>query len=204
MISSQRGRASPQRGRTYERESYTSEEVRALLDRTSSRAPSAVRNRALITLLWQSGLRVSEALDLRPDDFDLSSMEVFVRRGKGGKARRVRTGPDAVIAVSYWLQVRARLNLPPNAPLFCTLRGTRLYTSYVRATIQRLARGAGWTKRAHPHGFRHTFAVNLARSGVPVVVIQRQLGHETLATTSIYLTSITASDIAEAMDRVTW
>jgi integrase/recombinase XerD len=70
--------------------------------------------------------------------------------------------------------------------------------------LNRLACGAGWSKRCHPHGLRHTFAVNLARNGVPAAFIQRQLGHESLATTSIYLASISTADIAESMKQVSW
>lgn len=195
---------SPQKGRQYERESYTNDEVRALLKRTASNAPSAVRNHALITVLWQAGLRISEALDLRVSDFSLAESEIHVRHGKNDKARFVQCGPDAVSATARWIAVRDTLELPPNAPLFCTLKGERLNGSYVRKTLNRLARGAGWSKRIHPHALRHTFAVNLARNGVPAAFIQRQLGHESLATTSIYLASISTADIAESMKQVSW
>jgi len=199
-----RGQPSPVKGRTFEKESYTSEEVRALLARTSSRAPSAVRNHALICTLWQGGLRINEALELRPHDFDVDHAEIHVRRGKFEKSRRVKCGPDAAESVKRWLAVRGRLDLPKGAPLFCTLKGGKLFGTYVRATLTRLAQGAGWTKRVHPHGFRHTFAVNLVRNGVPAPYIQRQLGHASLDATAAYLASISADDIAEAMDRVEW
>jgi len=73
-----------------------------------------------------------------------------------------------------------------------------------KKTLARLAEKAGWTKRVHPHGFRHTFAVNLARNGMPVPFIQRQLGHESLATTGIYLAEISTDDIGQAMQKVEW
>lgn len=197
----ERGHPSPVKGRHFEREHYTNAEVRALLSATSGTAPVEVRNRALITTLWQSGLRINEALELRPGDVDLDRDELFVRFGKGGYSRRVRCGPDATQAIREWLAIRG---LPADAPLFCTLTGNKLYDTYVRSMLQRLARVAGWTKRIHPHGFRHTFAVNLASQGMPAAFIQRQLGHRSLGTTTVYLSSISTDDIGEAMSQISW
>lgn len=198
---------SPLRGRHYQKESYTDEEMAALLAATSSSAPTAKRNKALITTMWQGGLRLNEALMLRPSDFDTARPEVHVRFGKAGKdgvprERRVRPGPAATAAVREWKVARAELGLSDTSPLFCTLDGTKLYQTYVRAMLNRLAKKAGWTKRVHPHGLRHTFAVTLARAGVPAAIIQRQLGHSSLATTTIYLQTLTSEDVAEAMSKV--
>jgi site-specific recombinase XerD len=195
---------SAQFGRTYPKEVYTSDELRELLAQTSGRSPTAIRNHALISVLWQAGLRISEALELRPGDFDLDGAQIHVRHGKGGKARRVTAGPGAVESTRHWLEKRSTLNVWAETPLFCTLNGGRIYSTYVRQMLNRLARDAGWTKRVHPHGFRHTFAVNLARNGIPPAFIQRQLGHESLATTSIYLAGISTEDVAEAMAKVEW
>jgi integrase/recombinase XerD len=74
--------------------------------------------------------------------------------------------------------------------LFCTRTGAPLDTSYVRAMLPRLAKKAGVQRRVHAHIFRHTFAVELAREGVPMPLIQRLLGHASLATTSVYLSSL--------------
>jgi len=196
------GEPSPTKGRTYEKEVYTREEMKALLDRTSSDRSSAVRNKALITVMWQSGLRVAEALKLLPADFDLLTPDIFVRQGKGGKSRHTEPGPAAVQATERWLEVRSKLGLPRDVPLFCTLRGTKLSDKYVRETMHRLARRAGWQKRAHPHGLRHTFAVELTKKRVPVSMISTQLGHTSLDITQIYLSGITNADVHEAMKGV--
>jgi site-specific recombinase XerD len=196
------GEASPNRGKSYEKEVYTREEMKALLDRTSSNSPSAVRNKALLTTMWQSGLRVTEALTLLPSDFDLVAPEIFVRHGKGDKPRRVEPGPAAVQSTERWLEVRAGLGLPRDVPLFCTLRGTKLSDKYVRQTMHRLARRAGWSKRAHPHGLRHTYAVELTKKHVPLPMISSQLGHTSLTVTQIYLSGITSADVHEAMKGV--
>lgn len=197
-------RPSAQFGRRYAKEIYTDEEVKALLARTASSAPSAVRNYALICVLWQAGLRITETLKLSIEDFDLERAQIHVRHAKGGKTRRVVAGPRAVEATRRWIAKRAELGLDPHAPLFCTLQGTYMHTAYVRKTMNRLAHGAKTTKRVHPHGFRATFASNLARQGVPPVMIQRQLGHESLATTSVYLAAISTEDVEEAMSKVSW
>ena len=204
-----KGEKSPVKGRTYEKEVYTPDEIRELLRYTASNASSAIRNHALIVVLWQSGLRIDEALNLRPDDFNTKDNEIFVRHAKTGRRggpsfRRVRCGNEASAEVDRWMGRRTALGLPKKAPLFCTLAGTKLADTYFRTTLNRLARRAGWEKRIHPHGFRHTFAVNLALSGVPPAVIQRQLGHTSLNTTSIYLQAISTEDIAEAMEGVSW
>ena len=196
------GQPSPQRGVKYQQEAYTREEMRAFLAKTSSDAPSAIRNKALFATLWQSGLRISEALDLRPVDFDLAAPDIFVRSGKGGKARHVRPGPVAVQTTERWLEVRSEMGIGRDAPLYCTFRGTRMTGSYVRQNMNRIAHAAGWERRPHPHGLRHSFTVELVKAGVPVPMIQKQLGHTSLATTSTYLAGITSADVQEAMKGV--
>ena len=198
---------SPLRGRHYQKESYTDEEMATLLEATGSGAPTAVRNYALIATMWQAGLRLNEALSMRPSDFDTTRPEIHVRFGKAGRdgvprERRVRPGPQAVEAVKRWKVVRSELELPDTSTLFCTLEGKKLYQTYVRAMLGRLGTKARWSKRLHPHGLRHTFAVTLARAGVPPAIIQRQLGHSSLATTTIYLQTLTSEDVAEAMSKV--
>jgi len=195
----EKGQVSEQKGRTYEREWYTSEEVLNLLGFTSSDAPSAVRNHALFYLLWQTGLRVDEALQLRPSDVDLVSRDIFVRHGKGDKPRHVAMMKKTVPEIQRWITARDTLDLPARATLFCTLRGTPLKYSYVRATLIRLAKRASWTKRPHVHGLRHTYAVEMMRKNQSPAFIQRQLGHTDLTITTVYLSSITSGDIAASI-----
>lgn len=88
--------------------------------------------------------------------------------------------------------------------LFCTLTGGRIYTSYIRALFDRLAKKAGIEKRVHPHGLRQTFAAQLAAEGCPMNLIQRQLKHSSLATTSRHLGHIGPAELTEAMQRREW
>lgn len=193
---------SPLFGRTYPKEVYTKSEIEAMLAATSSRAPTAIRNKALVATLWQSGLRIAELLALEPVDFDLDSAQIHVRRGKNGKERFVQTGPLAVETTRAWLVKRSTLNINSRF-LFCTLEGGPLKTSYVRTMLGRLGRKAGVQKRVHAHGFRHTYAVHLSKT-LSAAHIQRLLGHDSLETTSIYLAGISTDDIREAMKRVEW
>ncbi len=175
-------------------ELLTREEVHALLRACSRRGKTGPRNRALITLLWRAGLRISEALALMPRDLNPALGEIRVRHGKGDRARTVATDPGAFAVVDQWLDLRRSLPHEVASPLLCTLAGGPVSTSDVRQRLPRLAKKAGVDRRVHPHGFRHLHAVELARENVPLPVIQRQLGHRSLTTTSLYLSHFTAAD----------
>jgi site-specific recombinase XerD len=103
--------------------------------------------------------------------------------------------------VSRWIETRHSLGIDGHAPLFCTLHGRPLQPSYVRTVLPRLARKAGIEKRVHPHGLRHTHAFELMMEGVPVPIIQRQLGHGSLATTQRYLDHLAPKELVETMQR---
>jgi site-specific recombinase XerD len=163
----------------YPPEPLAGDEVRRLLDACGSESSTALRNRALIATIWRSGLRIAEALALEPRDLD--DGVVRVRRGKGSKSRVVALDPEAVAVLQAWLERKARLGV--GGPIFSTLKGKSMLSSYVRNLLPRLARKAGIAKRCHAHGLRHSFAASLADERVDVRVIQRALGHSSLATT---------------------
>lgn len=196
----------PTYGRTYPREVYTKDEMDSLLKATSGSSATQIRNYALIYLLWRSGLRISEALALRSIDIDRRLRAIHVRHGKGNKERRVRgVDPHALEAVDRWLTIRDERGIPRTVEIFCTLDGEgKLFGTYVRAMLTRLAKAAGWEKRIHPHGMRHTFAADLARRGATMHTIQEQLGHTNLSTTSIYLSGISGEEVAREMDAINW
>ena len=175
-------------------------DVRALAGACSRRAPTGIRNRALVLLLASTGLRISEALALRPRDWEAESGWVRVQRGKGDKARTVPVGlPEAVEALSAWLDRRRTLGVTGHRTIFCTLNGGRIQPSYTRALMPRLAGRAGIEGRIHAHGLRHFFAASLAQSRCPVVHIQQALGHSNLGTTSRYLARIAPCETADAV-----
>lgn len=188
------------KGQKFPPEVLSEAEVRALMAGCSKRAPTGVRNRALIALLWRTGLRISEALALRPSDIDAERGMVRVANGKGGKHRTVAAGEEALALVGAWAAARAALDgVTGRQPLFCTLQGGRLSSRYVRTAMRRIARKAGVERRVHPHAFRHTLASELQAEGVSLPAIQKQLGHASLDGTAHYLARIAPVDLVEMM-----
>ncbi len=185
-------------------EVLTRAQVNQLLQATG-RGACGARDRALIALLYRGGLRVSEALSLRPADLDSKAGTVRIERGKGGKPRTIGLDPGAFAMLERWLGARRDHGLTGHRPLFSTLKGHRLDPSHVRRSLKRLARRAGIQKRVHPHGLRHTHAVEHVREGTPLPELQAQLGHSSLAVTSRYLAHVTAEDLAaRARNRDPW
>jgi integrase len=189
-------------GKTYPADPLTREDIERLLA-ACGRGAAGVRNRALIVLLWRSGLRISEALALYPRDVNIDAGTITVLHGKGDRRRTVGiAGP--VAEVELWLELRRQRGLT-RAPLFCTITrpgaGRPLSSAYVREAFKALAIRSGVGRRVHPHGFRHTLAAELAMEGVPVHVIRRQLGHSSLATTARYIDHLSPMDVISAMQR---
>jgi site-specific recombinase XerD len=149
-------------------------EIDELLELVEGESPLALRNRALLELLYSAGLRSQEAvsLDLRDVDFDREAVHV---RGKGNKERVVPLGEEAALHLALYLHTgRPELATGANNAVFLSARGRRLDTS----TVRRLLR--------HPHRLRHAFATHLLEGGADLRVIQELLGHASLSTTQIY------------------
>jgi site-specific recombinase XerD len=165
----------------------TPAEVDAILKQCSARAPTGIRNRAMIAVAWRAGLRVSEILALRSKDIDLARSTIVVQHGKGGKRRVVGLDAGTAALITRWSEIRRTLGIPATAPVFCTLRGHEIDSSYVRHLLPRLARKAGVDKRVHAHGLRHAYAVELEREGATITSIRDLLGHSSAAVTDRYL-----------------
>src|SRR5262245_58696846 len=179
-------------------------DVEALRAACSRRAPTGIRNRALLAVLFRSGLRISEALSLYPKDLDPVGGSLRVLHRKGDRARTAALPPDAAEAIDRWLDARRKLGITARRPLFCTLRGEALWNSYVRTLCKRLAAKAGVEKRVHPHGFRHGWALGQVQAGVSLNAIQALLGHRSRHRTSVYLQHIApAAAVAEATAKTT-
>jgi site-specific recombinase XerD len=185
-------------------EVLTEQEVRALIGACSNRAPTGIRNRALIAVLWRCGLRLGEALALEPRDADLHAGALRVRHGKGDRSRTVGLDDGTQALLARWLDRRQRLGVNGRRRLFCKLDGGPLDQSYVRHLLRRLAAKAGIERRVHPHGLRHSYAAELAREGVPMNVLRDALGHSTLATTDRYLRDVAPVHVIETMRRREW
>jgi len=204
----------PSSRKTYPAEVLTPAEVQALINACSPKSATGIRNRALLTFLYRSGLRISEAIGYpgrpeqeiaRPDggekiqaarppisplkvsDVNLDSHSIRLQHTKSGEAQTRGFHPSATDALARWMDVRRQLGLNGRQALFCTLRGEPLSEQYVRAFLGRLAAKADITKRIHPHALRHTFAVELETGKAPVTIISKLLGHSSIAVTSRYL-----------------
>ena len=184
-------------------EILTRAEAGRLLKAASTAAPTGIRNRAIMAVMYRGGLRVSEALDLKPSDLDPIEGTVRILDGKGHKSRTVSLDDGALAVVQRWIDRRHAMGIR-RGPLFCTLDGGPMSRSYVGQMMKRYADRAGIDKRVHPHGLRHCNAAELAAEGVPINVIQVHLGHSSLSTTDIYLRHIAPADVI-AMGRArTW
>ncbi len=144
-------------------------------------APRPARDRAILEVLYGAGLRVGELCALDPDDVDLASGLIRVRKGKGGKERRVPMGAAAADAVRDWLLERGE----HPGPLFLNARGRRLGDRTVRRLLQQAGRDLG-VPDLHPHALRHSFATHLLDAGADLRGIQELLGHSSLSTTQRY------------------
>ena len=178
----------------------TIEEIVAVMRRAGDGVHGR-RLRGLIVVLWRAGLRICEALALAAAaDLDARRGSLLVRRGKGGRRREVGMDDWAWEQLAPWLDVRVEL---PVGPLFCIVNGPtrgRPWTAgAARSELRRVAREAGVRRRFAPHQLRHAHAVEMAREGVPLIVIQRQLGHTNLGITSIYLQGIDNTEIIDTV-----
>ena len=165
----------------------TTDEMTRLLEAPDVSTPQGQRDRALLELLYASGLRVSELANLNLEQVNLNSREIRVW-GKGSKERMVLMGEPAARALTAYLN-QGRLELLGNkrsSALFLNRYGERLTERSVQIEIQEIAEKAGIGKRVHPHMLRHTFATHLLDGGADLRVVQELLGHANLSSTQIY------------------
>ena len=165
----------------------TQTEVVRLLDAPDSERPLFWRDRAILELLYASGLRVSELVDLPLSGLDLGEAFVTVF-GKGSKERIVPMGGPAVRTLERYLRdVRPRLDKGRGeGHVYLNARGTRMRRESVWKLVKKSARRAGIVKNVSPHTLRHTFATHLVEGGADLAAIQELLGHADISTTQIY------------------
>lgn len=192
------------RPRKFPPEVLTDEEVRLLLDACGRYGWTALRHRALIGLIYRSGLRVGEAIGVCPKDLNVAHGSLRVLKAKYGHVRTVGIDPGATALVQEWMAARASIGVGDAHPLFCTSSGRPLTTAFVRRLLPQLAKRSGIAKRVHAHGFRHTHAAELRAEGVDVAVISRQLGHANLLTTIRYLDHLAPEAVVRTISARTW
>jgi integrase/recombinase XerD len=200
-----RGRPNGNLGKRFPPETLSPAEIMLLIDGQARASASGLRHRALIALLWRSGLRIQEALDLEIRDLNFGAATIHVRRGKGDKARRVVMDPFGWEYIAPWLAKRAELQgvNPDHGLVFCVTdgptKGGPLGSPHVRTMLKQTAKQAGMTRRVAPHLFRHTMACEMFDEGIDLRVIQRQLGHTSLAVTDRYVNHLSPKAQYEAI-----
>jgi integrase/recombinase XerD len=145
-----------------------------------------IRDHALLELLY-SGLRITEALAITPQDINAQDGYVKVRSGKGGRDRLVPVGNKAIEALGRYINAKAARYLSPLPSLFVSYRGKPLTRTAFWLRLKIIARRMGIGKRLYPHLLRHGFATDMLNRGCDLKVLQEMLGHQNLSTTSIYL-----------------
>lgn len=197
------GQAPANKGQRYQAEVLAEAEVNAIIGACSAVSLTGIRNRALLTILYRGGLRIAEALALRPADIDPERGTVRVMDGKGHKPRTIGLEPGAMATVQRWTDQRRHAGIKGRT-LLCTLDGGQMSQQYVRAMLRRAADRAGIERRVVPHQLRHTHAAELVFERVPMPVIRDQLGHSSLAVTDRYLRDIAPAEVIATMRQRRW
>lgn len=177
----------------------TLDEVNAMMAVIDLSSNEGHRNRAMMEMLYGSGLRVSELVNLQLSKIYLDEHYMLIE-GKGSKQRLVPISPVAEEWFGYWMQERSTWPVKPEAKdiAFVNRYGRPLTRAMVFTIVRNLCAEAGITKTVSPHTLRHSFATHLLQNGADLRVIQQLLGHEDLATTEIY-THLDVQDLREAI-----
>jgi site-specific recombinase XerD len=164
----------------------TQEDISTLIEAADGAKPAALRDRALLELMYGAGVRVSEAASLDVANVDLREMTLVVR-GKGNKERLVVIGMPAARALERYMRARAKLAAHGELALFVNRDGARMSQRRIQLIVRKYALKAGIDARVHPHLLRHTFATHLLDGGAELRVVQELMGHASPNTTQIYL-----------------
>nr|MCS3815002.1 integrase/recombinase XerD [Mucilaginibacter sp. X4EP1] len=163
-------------------------EINKLIDAIDVSKPEGGRNKAILEVLYGSGLRVSELTELKLSNLYLD-IEFIKVTGKGSKERLVPIGASAVKALKIWIE-NIRVHVPIKKGeediVFLNRRGSRISRVYIFMVIKQLAILTGINKTISPHTFRHSFATHLVEGGADLRAVQEMLGHESITTTEIY------------------
>lgn len=159
----------------------------------------AQRDRALLELIYSSGLRLAEAVSLNLTDVDWSDAMLTVT-GKGNKTRSLPIGSAAITALKNWLPARSLYTQPNEQALFTTQRGSRISHRAVQVRLQQLSIQQGMDNPVHPHMLRHSFASHMLESSGDLRLVQEMLGHANISTTQVY-THLDFQHLAKVYDK---
>jgi integrase/recombinase XerD len=191
----------PPRPGSYLPDVLAADDVGRVLDAPPADDPTGIRDRAILELLYASGLRVSELTGLDTDRLDLDQLQVRVI-GKGNKERRVPMGEEARERLHRYISGPRRewTGGRPTPAVFVSTRGRRMARESVWRLVKRWSRAAGVRERVTPHTFRHSFATHLLEGGADLRAVQALLGHASISTTQLY-TQLTGERLREVYTR---
>ena len=177
----------------------TVEEINAMVAQIDLSSNEGHRNRAIIEMLYGSGLRVSELVNLQLSNMYRQEGYMLIQ-GKGSKQRLVPISPEAEKWFQFWMEDRAHLDIKPQFKdiAFLNRYGRQLTRAMIFTIIKRLTAAAGIHKTVSPHTLRHSFATHLLQNGADLRIIQQLLGHENITTTEIY-THVDIQDLRQAI-----
>ena len=179
-------------------ENLDADRMARLLD-ISGKGPLVIRDRAMLELLYSSGLRLSELTDLDLGDVDIADATARVT-GKGNKDRILPVGRYALEALLAWLKERVTLAESEETALFVSKKGTRLRPRSVQARVDYWAKKQGINTKVYPHLFRHSFATHMLESSHDLRGVQELLGHASISTTQVY-THLDFQHLAQIYDQ---
>lgn len=158
------------------------EEAQRLIRVPNKRYKTGLRNKTIISVMLNMGLRLNEVCNLRPGDLNLTKGKLKVVNGKGGKDRFLGIPEVTLTLLDEWRKIR-----PKSDYFFCTMKGGKLSDRYIQNFVVRYSQKAGIQKKIYPHTLRHTYATEYYRRTRDIETLRRILGHSHISTTTIYI-----------------
>ena len=158
-------------------------EAQRLIKQPNKRYPTGLRNKAIMSLMLHCGLRLSEVVNLKPGNINLTKGKLRVESGKGKKDRDLAIPDYLTDLLDTWRNIRSKSNF-----FFSTLKGRKFSDRYIQQMVKRYSYKAGINKKISPHTLRHTYATEYYRQTKDIETLRRILGHSDVSTTTIYIT----------------
>jgi len=173
----------------------TVDDVNRLVNQPNKRVPTGLRNKAILSFIWDSGSRVSDIINLKPGNINISNREAIIKNGKYDVDRNLLFSDYTAELLKRYKEAR-----PKGKYFFCTLKGNKLDRVYLYSMIRRYAKRAGINKKVGLHTLRHSFALKFYQdSGHDLIRLQKILGHRNINTTQIYC-YMDNTDIKEGLE----
>jgi len=173
----------------------TEEEIKKIIAQPNKRVPTGLRNKAILSFIWDSGARVSDVINLKPGNINISKKEIVIKEGKGGVDRNLSFSDYTGDLLKKYKKAR-----PKGDYFFCTLEGNKLDRRYLYDMVGRYAKRADIDKKIGLHTLRHSFALKFYRdSNHDLIRLQKILGHKSLSTTQIYC-YMDSTDVKEGLE----